>query len=118
MLRFFIATSILFSGFSYPAGTLGIFQGLVIGGSKDAKSYIYVQGKNGNLRRVKITGARISYADSIPQSQRIKSPVECLSEHPEVKVIAEQGSDGEWMAQEVLIIRLSQSKVQVILRMA
>jgi hypothetical protein len=119
MLRLFIATTVLLSGFCFGEGTVGIFQGLVIQGSSgEGGAYIYVQGKNGNLRRVKIAGAKIYYADSIPASQRIKSPVECLREHPEVKVIAEQGSNGEWKAQEIVIIRLSQSKVEVVLRTA
>jgi hypothetical protein len=118
--RFFIATTVLFSGFSVgEEGTIGIFQGLVIpGSSREAGKYIYVQGRNGSLRRVKITGAKVSYADSIPLSQRIKSPIECLQEHPEVKVTAEQGGSGEWKAREIVIMRLSQSKLEVVLRTA
>ena len=118
-IRLFIATAVLFSGLTFGEGAIGIFQGLVISGySKQAETYIYVQGKNGNVRRVKITGAKVSYGDSIPPSQRIKSPVECLREHPEVKVTAEQGPQGEWKAQEIVIVRLSQSKVELVVRKA
>src|SRR5262249_36681510 len=111
--------TVLFSGLGLAEGTIGIFQGLVVqGSSREAGKYIYVQGKNGNLRRVKITDATVTYADSIPVSQRIKSPVECLREHPEVRVTAEQGKDGEWKAREIVILRLSQSRVNVVLRRA
>jgi hypothetical protein len=117
--RLFIATILLFSGLNSEAGTVGIFQGLVVQGSSGAGgTYIYVQGKNGNVRRVKITGARVSYASSVPLSQRVKNPVECLREHPEVKVTAEQAANGEWKAQEIVIVRLSQRKVAVVLRSA
>jgi len=117
--RFFIATTVLFSGLAFEEGAIGIFQGLAIpGASHEAGKYIYVQGRNGSLRRVKITGAKVFYADSIPLSQRIKSPIECLQEHPEVKVTAEQDGSGEWKAREIVIMRLSQSKLEVVLRTA
>lgn len=133
MVRLFIATVVLFAGFALvmpasPAdaafavagveeGTVGIFQGLVVSGSsRDSATYIYVQGKNGNVRRVRITGAKVYYADSIPAAQRIKTPLECLQEHPEVKVTAEQARNGEWKAQEIEIVKLSRRQVQAVLR--
>lgn len=133
MLRLFIATIVLFSGFDFvlagsPAsrvfevagvqeGTVGIFQGLVVyGSSRNSATYIYVQGKNGNVRRVRVTGAKVYYADSVPVSERIKSAVECLQEHPEVRVTAEQAGNGEWKAQEIAIVRLSRRQVEAVLR--
>jgi len=117
MLRLFIATVFLFSGFAFGEGTVGIFQGLVVyGSSRDSGTYIYVQGKNGNIRRVRVTGAKVYYADSVPASQRITSALECLQEHPEVKVTAEQAGNGEWKAQEVVILRLSRRRVEAVLR--
>ena len=115
--RFFIATTVLFSGFSLGEGAIGIFQGLAIpGSSHETGKYIYVQGRNGSLRRVKITGAKVSYADSIPLSQRIKSPIECLQERPEVKVTAEQGGSGEWKAREIVIISGTKDGVGTLVR--
>ena len=117
--RFFIATILVFAGLTSEAGTVGIFQGVVVQGSSGSGgAYIYVQGKNGGVRRVKINGAKISYANSVPLSQQIKTPLECLAEHPEVKVTAEQAKNGEWKAQEIIIIKLAQSKVTVLLRTA
>lgn len=133
MLRLLIATIALFSGLSFAEpgssasavfavagvgeGTVGIFQGLVVyGSSRDSATYIYVQGKNGNVRRVRVTGAKVYYADSVPASQRVKSALECLQEHPEVRVTAEQAKSGEWKAQEIVILRLSRRQVEAILR--
>jgi hypothetical protein len=117
MFRLFIATIVLFSGLVFAEGTVGIFQGLVVyGSSRKSATYIYVQGKNGNVRRVRVTGAKVYYADSVPVSQRIKRAVECLQEHPEVKVTAEQAGNGEWKAQEIAIIRLSRQQVEAVLR--
>jgi hypothetical protein len=130
MLRLFIATIVVFSGLGllWPAdaafavdgveqGTVGIFQGMVVyGSSRNSATYIYVQGKNGNIRRVRVTGAKVYYADSVPVAQRIKSALECLQEHPEVKVTAEQAGNGEWKAQEIAIIRVSRRQAQAVLR--
>src|SRR5438105_10329371 len=117
MLRFLIATIFLFSGSNFAAGTVGIFQGLVIYGSaRESGTYIYVQGKNGNLRRVRVTGAKVYYADSVPVSQRVKSALECLQEHPEVKVTAEQAGNGEWKEEEVVILRIWHRQVEAVLR--
>ena len=133
MLRLFIATIVLLSGLSFllsgspvsaafavagvGEGTVGIFQGLVVSGSsRDSATYIYVQGKNGNIRRVRVTGAKVYYADSVPVSQRITSALECLHQHPEVKVTAEQAGNGEWKAQEIVIVKLSRRQVEAVLR--
>jgi len=132
MLRLLIATIALSSGLGFsetgsPAsavfavagveeGTVGIFQGLVVdGSSRDSGTYIYVQGKNGNVRRVRVTGAKVYYADSVPASQRVKSAFECLQEHPEVRVTAEQAKSGEWKAKEIVILRLSRRRVEAVL---
>lgn len=117
MLRLFIATIVLFSGLVFAEGTVGIFQGLVVSGlSRNSATYIYVQGKNGNIRRVRVTGAKVYYADTIPVSQRITSALQCLQEHPEVRVTAEQAGNGEWKAQEIAIVRLSRRQVEAVLR--
>jgi len=117
ILRLLIATVALFSGLSLAEGTVGIFQGLVVdGSSRDSGTYIYVQGKNGNVRRVRVTGAKVYYADSVPASQRVKSAFECLQEHPEVRVTAEQAKSGEWKAREIMILRLSRRQVEAVLR--
>ena len=117
MLRLLIATIALFSCLGFAEGTVGTFQGLVVSGSsQDSGTYIYVQGKNGNVRRVRVTGAKVYYADSVPASQRVRSALECLQEHPEVRVTAEQAKNGEWKAQEIVIVRLSRRQVEAVLR--
>ena len=109
--RLLLTTILLFYSLNCGAGTVGIFQDLIVHGfSGTGGTYIYVQSKNGNVRRVKITGAKVSYASSVPLSQRTKSPAECLREHAEVKVTAEQAANGEWKAQEIVILRLSKRK--------
>jgi hypothetical protein len=95
------------------AGTPGSFRGTIVDGPHDAvsKNWIYVQGRNGMARRVDISHARVSYDESVPTATRLAKPEDALTAGAEVRVTAEQGSDGEWRASQVEILRhLSRGK--------
>ncbi|MGA7460496.1 MAG: hypothetical protein WBW69_09730 [Candidatus Korobacteraceae bacterium] len=88
------------------AGTPGSFRGTIVDGPHDAgKNWIYVQGRNGMARRVDISRARVSYDESVPTATRLAKPEDALTPGAEVRVTAEQGSDGEWRASQVEILK-------------
>lgn len=72
-----------------------------------AQGWIYVQGRNHMMRRVEASHADIVFADSIPQSQRRKCNIECLTAGQEIRVTAEQDKAGEWRAKRIEILRLT-----------
>ena len=87
--------------------TKGIFQGLVVEGTKrEAGKYIYVAGRAGYMRRVNIQRCRVRFGESIPSSQRVQSAVESLRDSAEIRVTAEEDSHGEWVASEIVILKL------------
>jgi hypothetical protein len=87
--------------------TKGIFQGLVVEGTKrEAGKYIYVAGKTGYLRRVNIQRCRVRFGDGVPSSQRLQSAAESLRDNAEIRVTADEDSHGEWIASDIVILKL------------
>ena len=87
--------------------TKGIFQGLVVQGTKrEAGKYIYVAGKTGYLRRVNIQRCRVRFGDGVPSSQRLQSAAESLRDNAEIRVTADEDSHGEWIASDIVILKL------------
>ncbi len=87
------------------AATPGSFRGTVVDNPNSAKGWIYVQGRNGSARRVEITHAKVVYDEDVPAAARRPKPEEALTPGAEVRVTAEQGSDGEWHATQVEILK-------------
>lgn len=87
--------------------TRGVFQGLVVEGTKhEAGKYIYVAGPSGSMRRVNIQNCRIRFDSGVPVRQRARSAAESLRDSAEVRVTAEQKENGEWMAIDIVILKL------------
>ena len=87
--------------------TTGVFQGRVVEGTKrEAGRYIYVAGRGGYMRRVNIQKCRVIFGADVPPSQRVASASDSLKDSAEVRVTAEQGKDGEWMASEIVILKM------------
>jgi hypothetical protein len=87
--------------------TKGIFQGRVVEGTKhEAGKYIYIEGRPGSMRRVNIQNCRVRFDAGIPASQRVRSAAESLRESAQVRVTAEQRDSGEWVATDILILKL------------
>jgi membrane protein implicated in regulation of membrane protease activity len=103
--------AILFTAISL-VGISGSFRGKVVESEQSVVTpdWIYVQGRNGTVRRVGISHARISYDDSIPRADRRSNPQQSLVAGTEVRVTAEQGKDGEWRASKVEILTLGQTE--------
>jgi hypothetical protein len=87
--------------------TKGIFQGRVVEGTKhEAGKYIYVAGRSGYMRRVNIERCRVQFAAGVVASERVRSAAESLRDSAEVRVTAEQSANGEWVATDILILKL------------
>src|SRR5215469_3490626 len=87
--------------------TKGVFQGLVVEGTKrEAGRYVYVAGRGGSMRRVNIQKCRVRFGADVPPSQRVANAFESLKDSAEVRVTAEQGNDGEWVASDRVILKL------------
>lgn len=92
--------------------TPGSFRGTIIDNPKAVRGWIYVQGRNGSARRVEISHAKIEYDEDVPASERHPKAEEALTPGTEVRVTAEQGSDGEWHAVRLEILKPAASTKQ------
>jgi hypothetical protein len=95
--------------FAAFAGTPGIFQGRVYQDHKAAAGWIYVQGRNGMLRKVEVSRARVVYGASVPAADRAPDPARDLIQGAEVRVTAEQDGAGEWRAIQVEIVKVQRN---------
>jgi hypothetical protein len=88
------------------AGTPGTFRGVLVEApsASHTDGWIFVQGKNGLLRKVEITRAAVHYEETFPPEKRKNSAKASLKPGIEVRVTATQGNDGEWHASEVEIV--------------
>ncbi len=99
--------ALLTLGVAVGAGISGSFRGKIVGDAQTAAdaSWIYVQGRNGMVRRVEISHARVEYDESVPAESRRQKPQQALTAGAEVRVTAKQGSDGEWRATRVEVLK-------------
>ena len=107
--RAFLVAAVLV-GFLLPlsAEISGTFRGVIVHApaGEATHGWIYVEGRNGNLRRAEVSHAQILYAHSVPLSLRAKNPARGLKEGVEVRVTASQDGDGEWRASRVEILKV------------
>lgn len=85
--------------------TSGSFRGTIVDNPDATKNWIYVQARNGSARRVEISNAKIVYDEDVPAANRRTPPEGALGPGTEVRVVAEQGSDGEWHATRIEILK-------------
>lgn len=91
----------------------GMFQGRVIDpplNEPQEPGWIFVQGRNHMLRRVEVAHAVIVFSKAISPEQQSTCRMECLAVGQEVRVTAEQDSEGEWRAKRVEILRLTTNR--------
>jgi hypothetical protein len=89
----------------------GTFRGVIVHApaGEPTQGWIYVAGRNGNLRRAEVSHAQVRYARSVPVRLRAKDPFRGLKEGAEVRVTASQDGKGEWRASQVEILKVRQS---------
>ena len=105
MCRILVAAlALLALGNISDARILGVFQGKIIKATKSGgKSYLFVQGRSGFVRKVDVAHATVEYDDDFPAAGRSQHPVDGLTVTTNVRVVAEQKKDN-WLADEVLIL--------------
>lgn len=86
---------------SVYAGSAGTFLGVMV--SKPDSQWIYVRSRNGMLRRVDVSSATVSYGDAVPAERRTGAAANALLPGVEVRITAEQDSNGEWRATQIQI---------------
>ena len=89
----------------------GSFRGTVVE-SDDApldSAWLYVRGRDGGIRKVDISHASIGYDEGATNNGRTSAQRSDLVAGTEVRVTAEQGSDGEWRAKSVEIVKKAES---------
>ena len=104
----------LFLPSAFAGSITGVFQGTIVqlaaaksqAPGKSAPRWIYVQGRNGAIRRANIAHATIEYDEAYPRGKRHKRAEDSLLRSATVRVTAEQdeAKDGEWQATHVLIV--------------
>ncbi len=67
---------------------------------------IFVMGRNGALRKVRITDAHVEYAESMPQKFRKPQPSASLIQGADIRVEAEEASAGLWLAHSIEILQV------------
>ena len=88
------------------AGTPGMFRGVVGEVADRGPNWIYVEGRNGMIRVVDISGAQVVYAANFPPQQRRRAAANSIMRGAEVRVLAEQDEkSGDWRATEIEILR-------------
>lgn len=110
MKRLALISAVLLLSCALPlsAEVSGTFRGVIVHAPKGeaTQGWIYVAGRNGNLRRAEISHAHVLYANTVPLRLRAKDPEQSLKEGAEVRVTASQDGDGEWRASQVEILKV------------
>jgi hypothetical protein len=96
----------------FATATPGIFEGIVYEANepKVPNGWILVQGRNGMLRKVEISRARVVYAESVPRKDRVGKPSVALVHGTEIRVTAEPDSAGNWRATNIEILRVTKKR--------
>jgi hypothetical protein len=91
----------------------GMFQGTVVDPPTTEPSppgWIFVKGGNRLLRRVEVSHARVTFGNQVPASQRRSCHSECIEVGQVVRILADQDSQGEWRAKQVIILEVATNR--------
>ncbi len=105
-VRLAIATCLVFA--LLPAlltAATGSFRGVIVRGPDENPGWIWVKGANGMLRKVGVSGARVLYDNAVANIDRERQPELSMKSGAEVRVTANQDSDGEWRASKIEILK-------------
>ncbi len=110
-LAFLLAALLLAGLLPLSAEISGTFRGIIVHApaGEPTQGWIYVAGRNGNLRRAEVSHAQVLYAGGVPLRFRQKDPSQALKEGAEVRVTASQDGKGEWRASRVEILKVRES---------
>ena len=88
--------------------TPGLFKGRLVL-ERCSESPIYIQARNGSLRRVNVGKAQITYSKEVAASKRERDPVAGLRRADQVLITAVQDDAGEWTAKRIEILSVNSS---------
>jgi len=110
-LALWLMSATILAGLAWAA-TPGSFRGTVVEGESGApkQGWLYVRGRNGSIRRVDVTQASFAYDEDVETDQRKRPAREAAGIGADVRVTAEQGSDGEWRASRVEVVKPAPSR--------
>ena len=109
-MRRLVLALLILSSTAFAGSITGVFQGTVVqitASQPQAKTrWMYVQGKNGIIRRANIAKANFDYDEEYPKAKRHKKPEESLKTAATVRVTAEQDitKGGDWQATKVSFV--------------
>ena len=88
------------------ANTSGVFRGVLVESPKgeQANGFLYLRARNGSMRKVETSKAQVAFDDSVPKEQQMGAPSDALKPGADVRITAEQASDGEWRASRIDIM--------------
>ena len=106
-----LITSCLLAVFAAGAAA-GSFRGTVVNGPNSGadKQWVYVQGRDGNIRRVDISNARVTYDAAVPKHVRTPKASDSIREGADVRVTASQDGNGEWKASSIEVLKAADRK--------
>jgi len=110
-VRLAIATCLVFA--LLPAlltATTGSFRGVIVRGPDENPGWIWVKGANGMLRKMGVSGARVLYDNAVANIDRERQPELSMKSGAEVRVTANQDSDGEWRASKIEILKIKSAE--------
>ena len=110
-VRLAIATCLIFA--LLPAllsATTGSFRGIIVRGPDENPGWIWVKGANGMLRKMGVSGARVLYDNAVANIDRERQPELSMKSGAEVRVTANQDSDGEWRASKIEILKIKSAE--------
>src|SRR5215831_16985570 len=106
-MRFCAAVLALLLTLPAIASTPAHFRGKVIefpNSKTSTAGTIFVMGRNGAVRKVRVGSARVSYDQHIPTKFRYKQPSQSLKHGADVRVEAEDDGHGLWRARSIEIL--------------
>lgn len=86
--------------------TPGLFKGKLVR-ERCSDATVYIQARNGSMRRVDVGKAQITYSREVAAEKRPSDPADGLRRANQVLVTAVQDDDGEWTASRVEILSVN-----------
>ena len=94
------------------ANTSGVFRGVLVENphSEQGTGFVYLRARNGSMRKVETSKAQVAFDESVPKEQQVGAAADALKPGADVRITAEQESDGEWHATRIDIMSMDATK--------
>jgi hypothetical protein len=94
------------------ANTSGVFRGVLVENpnGEQGSGFVYLRARNGSMRKVETSKAEVAYDEGVPKEQQMGAAADALKPGADVRITAEQQSDGEWHATRIDIMSMEATK--------